>query len=155
MKCLGCMRLVGFWLLVLGALPLTAQPTNAVDEPGQIRIIQVREPDGQVLSYGDLSRPTEVWMRGTSLAREARLKLRIQGASSSSVFFIRKRRPGFVEIDINRGNISGLQAPQQFGKDFLTYVLWVVTPEGRTGNIGEILISKHGDGKLSATTPAR
>lgn len=153
MKCLGCMRLVSFWLLVLGALPLTAQPTNAVDEPGQIRIIQVREPDGQVLSYGDLSRPTEVWMRGTSLAREARLKLRIQGASSSSVFFIRKRRPGFVEIDINRGNISGLQAPQQFGKDFLTYVLWAVSSDGKASNLGEIASGGQKPISINARTP--
>jgi outer membrane protein OmpA-like peptidoglycan-associated protein len=34
-------------------------------------------------------------------------------------------------------------------------VLWVVTPEGRTGNTGEILLSKNGEGKLSATTPAQ
>jgi outer membrane protein OmpA-like peptidoglycan-associated protein len=34
-------------------------------------------------------------------------------------------------------------------------VLWVVTPEGRTGNSGELLINKNGEGKLSATTPAQ
>src|SRR4029077_17600626 len=38
---------------------------------------------------------------------------------------------------------------------FLTYVLWVVTPDGRSGNIGEILINKNGDGKVSVTTPAQ
>jgi hypothetical protein len=76
---------------------------------------------------------------GTSLAREARLKLKIQGASgSSSLFFIRKRRPGFVEIDISRGNITRLQSPQQFGKDFLTYVLWAVSGDGKASNLGEI-----------------
>ena len=45
--------------------------------------------------------------------------------------------------------------PSQLGAEFLTYVLWVVTPEGRTGNTGEILLSKNGEGKLGATTPGQ
>jgi outer membrane protein OmpA-like peptidoglycan-associated protein len=45
--------------------------------------------------------------------------------------------------------------PSQLGAEFLTYVLWVVTPEGRTGNTGEILLSKNAEGKLSATTPGQ
>jgi outer membrane protein OmpA-like peptidoglycan-associated protein len=51
--------------------------------------------------------------------------------------------------------VKGLKPPSSFGSEFLTYVLWVVTPEGHTGNIGEVLINKSGDGTLSATTPAQ
>jgi hypothetical protein len=150
----GCARLLNFWLLAVSAMAAPSQPRNAVAEPGQLRVIQVREPDGQILSYGDLSRPTEVWMGGTSLAREARLKLKIQGASgSSSLFFIRKRRPGFVEIDINRGNIAGLQPPQQFGKDFLTYVLWAVSGDGKASNLGEIPSGGQKPISINARTP--
>src|SRR5216684_3570127 len=134
-------------------MPLTAQQRNAVEEPSQLKVIQVRDPDGQILSYGDLSRPTEVWMGGTSHAREARLKLKIQGASSSSVFFVRKRRPGFVEIDINRGNITGLQLPQKFGKDFLTYVLWAVSDDGKASNLGEITSGGQKPISINARTP--
>src|SRR5260370_35113109 len=111
-------------------MPLTAQQRNAVEEPSQLKVIQVSDPDGQILSYGDLSRPTEGWMGGTSHSREPRLKLKIQGASSSWVFFVRKRRPGFVETDINRGNITGLQLRQKFGRHFLTYVLWTLSDDG-------------------------
>src|ERR1700738_223044 len=94
--CSGWMRLIGCSLLAASAMPLASEPRNGVAEPGQLKVIQVRERDGQILSYGDLSSPTEVWMGGTNLAREARLKLKIQGASgSSSLFFIRKRNPGF------------------------------------------------------------
>ena len=93
-------------------------------------------------------------MGGTNLAREARLKLKIQGASgSSSLFFIRKRHPGFVEIDINRGNISGLQPPQQFGKDFLTYVLWAVSGDGKASNLGEIPSAGQKPISINARTP--
>src|SRR5690242_8921187 len=134
-------------------MSLAAQQRNAIQEPGQIKVIQVQEPDGQILSYGDLSRPTEVSLAGTSLAREARLKLKIQNASSSSGFFFRKRRPGFVEIDINRGNIAGLQPPQQFGKDFLTYVLWAVSGDGKASNLGEITSGGQGSISINARTP--
>jgi hypothetical protein len=45
--------------------------------------------------------------------------------------------------------------PSKLGAEYLTFVLWTVTPEGHTGNAGEILINKDGVGKLSATTPAQ
>jgi hypothetical protein len=156
---LGWMRLIscwllGCWLLGVSAMPLTAQQRSAVEEPGQFKVIQVREPDGQILTYSDLSRPTEVSLGGTSLAREARIKLRIQGASgSSSLFFIRKRRLGFLEIDINRGNIAGLQPAHQFGKDFLTYVLWAVSGDGKASNLGEISSGGQRPININARTP--
>jgi len=55
-----------------------------------------------------------------------------------------------VQIDI-----KGLKPASTLGTEFLTYVLWVVTPEGRTGNSGELLLDKKGNGSLSATTPAQ
>jgi len=45
--------------------------------------------------------------------------------------------------------------PSKLGAEYLTFVLWVVTPDGRTGNSGELLINKNGEGKLVATTPAQ
>ena len=52
-------------------------------------------------------------------------------------------------------SVKGLQPAQTVGTEFLTYVLWIVTPEGRTGNLGEVLLNKNGEGKLNATTPAQ
>jgi len=66
-----------------------------------------------------------------------------------------------VEIKAKAGRSSvevqmkGLKPPSALGAEFLTYVLWVVTPEGRSGNTGEILLNKNGEGKLTATTPAQ
>ena len=125
---------------------------SAAERPGRLRVIQVKEPDGQILSYGDLSRPTEVSLGGTSLAREARIKLKIQNASSGALFF-RKRRPGFVEIDISRGSITGLQSPNKFGKDFLTYVLWAVSGDGKASNLGEIPAVSQKSISINARTP--
>jgi outer membrane protein OmpA-like peptidoglycan-associated protein len=63
-----------------------------------------------------------------------------------------KSKAGRANIDID---VKGLKPALSFGSEFLTYVLWVVTPEGRTSNVGELLTNKNGDGKLSATTPAQ
>ena len=52
-------------------------------------------------------------------------------------------------------SVKGLQPASTIGAEFLTYVLWTVTPEGRTGNLGEILLNKNGEGSLSATSPAQ
>jgi outer membrane protein OmpA-like peptidoglycan-associated protein len=63
-----------------------------------------------------------------------------------------KAKAGRSSIEVQ---MKDLKPPSALGAEFLTYVLWVVTPEGRTGNTGEILLNKNGDGKLTATTPAQ
>jgi outer membrane protein OmpA-like peptidoglycan-associated protein len=63
-----------------------------------------------------------------------------------------KSKAGRANVGVNA---KGLMPPSTLGAEFLTYVVWVVTPEGRTGNTGELLLNKNGDGKLSATTPAQ
>src|SRR6267142_472675 len=63
-----------------------------------------------------------------------------------------KTKAGRTKVDVT---LKEMTPPSQLGAEFLTYVLWVVTPEGRTGNTGELLTNKNGDGKLSATTPAQ
>jgi len=73
------------------------------------------------------------------------------GASGEAKVEI-KSKEATANIDVD---LKGLKSPMTLGSEFLTYVLWVVTPEGRTGNTGEILTDKNGNGKLSATTPAQ
>lgn len=63
-----------------------------------------------------------------------------------------KSKAGRANVEVN---VKGLMPPSTLGAEFLTYVVWVVTPEGRTGNTGELLLNKNGDGKLGATTPAQ
>ncbi len=48
--------------------------------------------------------------------------------------------------------VAGLTAPTSLGSEFLTYVIWAVSPEGRAINLGEFIISGNGQGKLRATT---
>ena len=85
---------------------------------------------------------TKVDLKGTELMPEA------SGQAKVEI----KSKAGRTSVD---SEVKGLKAPSTLGSEFLTYVLWAVTPEGRTGNMGEILLNKNGDGKLSATTPAQ
>lgn len=48
--------------------------------------------------------------------------------------------------------VKNLPQPGKLGTEFLTYVLWAVSPEGRSSNLGEILIDKQGNGKVEVTT---
>ena len=107
----------------------------------QLRVIEVNEPDGQILSYRHLAVSTEVHLRGTRLAPKAQVKLKIGS------------RPGFVELDINRGGISGLEPAHRLGKDFLTYVLWAVSVDGKASNLGEITFDGGRPVPVNLTTP--
>jgi outer membrane protein OmpA-like peptidoglycan-associated protein len=64
---------------------------------------------------------------------------------------------GDAKVDSKQGSIvvsasfKNLQTAQKFGKEYLTYVLWAITPEGKPNNLGELLLD--GDkSKLTATT---
>ena len=47
---------------------------------------------------------------------------------------------------------QGLTSPMPLGTEFLTYVLWAVSPEGRAINLGEVLFDNSGNAKLKVTT---
>ena len=83
---------------------------------------------------------TKVDLNGTDLMAQAMGEARVEA------------KPGATNIEISLKNMT---EPSKLGAEFLTYVLWVVTPDGRTGNTGELLINKNGEAKLNATTPAQ
>ena len=60
-----------------------------------------------------------------------------------------KANKGSTEI---RARFKKLPAPTRFGREYLTYVLWAITPEGRATNLGEILTDNDNDGKLNVTS---
>ena len=58
-------------------------------------------------------------------------------------------KPGSIEIEAEFGN---LQKPTTFGNEYLTYVLWAISPEGRAVNLGEVLVGDNQRSKLHVTT---
>jgi len=56
---------------------------------------------------------------------------------------------GSIDIEAEFGN---LQKPTSFGNEYLTYVLWAISPEGRAVNLGEVLLGGNHRSKLHVTT---
>ncbi len=48
--------------------------------------------------------------------------------------------------------LTHLKPARNFGGQYLTYVLWAITPEGRAVNLGEVLPGESGKSKISVTT---
>lgn len=125
-------------LLSPGALSQAPAPKQAAPT---LQAIEVKDPGGQILSFRYLTGSTLVEMRGTKLMPGASTEMKIGS------------RPGFTEIDINRGAIRGLEPARRFGKDFLTYVLWAVSVDGEAMNLGEITFDVTGPVSINVTTP--
>jgi len=125
--------------LLLAALGVSAQQASSVTLPKGIQAVRVPAPGGAILSF----RPrgtTVVELRGTERMPNAAVTLKVES------------RPGFVEIDINRGEIKNLEPASRFGRDFLTYVLWVVSVDGEAMNIGEITFEGGQPISINVTT---
>ncbi len=79
----------------------------------------------KAINYGHLSAPTRIDFRGTNLLPLARGQAKVES----------KRGAVKIQTVFDR-----LQPAAQFGPEYLTYVLWAVTPQGRATNLGEVLL---------------
>ncbi len=65
---------------------------------------------------------------------------------------------GWAKVNSKRGSIAieaefgDLQRPTAFGNEYLTYVLWAISPEGRAVNLGEVLVGGNHRSKVNVTT---
>ena len=66
---------------------------------------------------------------------------------------------GQASVNSKRGRMtievefSDLDRPCRiFGNEYLTYVLWAISPEGRAMNLGEVLVGDNRRSKLDVTT---
>lgn len=78
------------------------------------------------INYHHRSGTTHIDFRGTELMPPARGEARIDS------------QMGSTKIDVH---VDRLTPASQFGPEYLTYVLWAITPEGRAQNLGELALS--------------
>lgn len=124
--------------MVLGGMGVLAQAQTPQEIPASSLISKSTVAIGFTVGGGS----TKVNLIGTELTPQANGEAKVQARANA----------GLTNIEVS---VKGITPPSKLGAEYLTLVLWVVTPEGRTGNSGEILINKNGEGKLSATTPAQ
>ena len=80
---------------------------------------------------------TKVDFRGTSLMPQA-----IGDADVQS-------KEGAIKVDVK---FRHMQPASSFGPEYMTYVLWAISPEGRPVNLGEVLPDRNGNARLNVTS---
>jgi outer membrane protein OmpA-like peptidoglycan-associated protein len=90
----------------------------------------------KAISYQHRMGPTNIDFRGTALMPPARGQATVNG------------KQGRIEVKLH---VEKLTPATQFGPEYLTYVLWAVTPEGRPKNLGEVLLD-GGHSQMEVTT---
>ena len=124
-------------LVALSSLSALAQ--NEPQKTGSVpiyRIIVVARTT-KAINYRHRSGGTRVNFQGTSLLPEARGNAEVAS------------KQGAIHID---SEFQGLQSASKFGPEYLTYVLWAISPEGRPVNLGEVLLNNDGKSKLNVTS---
>ena len=91
----------------------------------------------QAVNYKHRSGASKVDFAGTDLMPAANGQAKVES------------KKGYIEIEVEFGS---LQEPTTFGNEYLTYILWAISPEGRAVNLGEVLVGNNHRSKLDVTT---
>jgi len=118
---------------VLALAPAEAQEGESVP----IYRITVVARTIKAINYRHRSGSTTVEFRGTALMPDARGVADVQS------------KQGAIRVD---AEMKHLQPPSKFGPEYLTYVLWAISPEGRPVNLGEVVLDGSGKSKLNVTS---
>ena len=121
-------KLGGAFLLVCATL--AAQPQQPIYRA------TVTWRTAKAISYQHRSGSTKIDFRGTDLLPGAHGEAKIES------------KQGHIQIE---ADFDGLQPATKNGAEYLTYVMWAITPEGRTANLGEVLLDGT-KSKLDVTT---
>jgi hypothetical protein len=126
------------WLAVPLILALNPSGARAEDEHNspiyRITVVQRSLP---AVNYGHRSEPTKIDFRGTVLAPATHGSAMVEA------------KAGAVTV---HAKFAALDSPAKYGPQYLTYVLWAISPEGQTERLGEIITNHSDDAKLDVST---
>ncbi len=129
--------------------PLYPSPGNPADVQSQQNIqaqensetpvfrVNVYARSTNAVNYRNRGGSTTVDFKGTDLMPAISGHAKVDGKAGRLV----------IDADLNH-----MDSPSRVGNQYLTYVLWAVTPEGRAVNLGEILPGGNGKDKITVTT---
>jgi len=140
--------------MVLGvsALAMPVPPQTNSSDPGTQQTTQVVETTTtqtttfrvnvtsrtvQAVNYSHRGGATRLDFAGTDLMPAANGEAKVES------------KKGYIEIEVEFGK---LEKPTTFGNEYLTYVMWAISPEGRAVNLGEVLVGDNDRSKLDVTT---
>src|SRR5437870_4439245 len=129
---------LGTVLTALAQQPSTV--TQVAGERGDNPIfkltVNVVERTTKAINYRHRGGATMVDFRGTPLLPNAKGEARVES------------KQGYIEIEVK---FDDLQSATRFGPEYLTYVMWAITPEGRPTSLGEVILNGT-KSKLNVTT---
>ena len=137
---------MNFWKTIPFAaalLVLQAQsppiPNANPSQPNSVPLYRVVVVQGsaKAIRYRDLKYSTKIDLKGTVLLPAASGEATVKGKGSGVLI---------------SAKFKSVPPASTFGGEFLTYVMWGISTEGRATNLGEVLL-KNGKGKLEATIP--
>lgn len=126
--------------LSLSAMAQTSPENNLTLEPMSTTPtfrVTVISRSVQAVNYKHRGGASKVDFAGTDLMPAANGQAKVES------------KKGYTEIEVEFGN---LQKPTTFGNEYLTYILWAISPEGRAVNLGEVLVGGNHRSKLDVTT---
>ena len=131
------MKVVLFAGLGAGMLVGIACAQPIYQDPQPIYKVTVVSRSLEAVNYEHRGGPTPIDFQGTVLMPK-----------SKGTAIVESHR-GSVAID---AKFEHLEAPTRFGREYLTYVLWAISPEGRPKNLGEVLVDSSDHAHLKVTT---
>ena len=111
-------------------------PVEPMDQTPLFRVTVVSRTT-KAVNYRHRGGSTTVDIKGTSLMPEITGKAKVDSKN------------GRLQINVD---LSKMGPATRLGPQFLTYVLWAITPEGRPQNLGEIVPDSNGKTSLDVTT---
>jgi outer membrane protein OmpA-like peptidoglycan-associated protein len=135
---IGILALCGLAAAQPAQAPSPVQQSTGAAQSGPMPIYRVTvvARTMKAINYNHRSGSTKIDFRGTALLPEAHGEASVES------------KQGVIKID---ARMEKLQPASKFGPEYLTYVMWAITPEGRATNVGEVIL--NGDKtKLDATT---
>ena len=115
----------------------TAPPPAVQMDPQPIYRVTVVSRTLAAVNYEHRSGPTMIDFQGTVLLP------RVKGSA------VVESKRGRVVID---AKFEHLEPPTRYGREYLTYVLWAISPEGRPRNLGELLVGSNNKAHTVVTT---
>jgi len=130
------------WTLSAQQVPNPTQqksPAMTPAETGQpmpIFRVTVVSRTTKAINYHHRTGSTKIDFRGTELMPTARGEAKVESQMGSTKIQTR---------------LEKMTPPAQFGPEYMTYVLWGITPEGRAMNLGEVVLQGDHADLLSTT----
>jgi len=116
---------IGIVIAISGVSLLLGQSQDQDQPPSPVIKVTVVSKSTKAINYRHRSGSTTINFAGTALMPKAQGQAKVDS------------RPGAISIEATFKDVG---APGQFGSEYLTYVLWAISPEGRPKNLGEILL---------------